>query len=312
MSIVEVFNLRKSYGKSLALDDVSLSINKGDIYGILGPNGSGKSTFINILSGLLRFDEGSCKIFNKDIEKYRNIIRRDISVVTQEYSLYNDLKAIENVALFARLSGIRDKNIKSRVNEALEKVNLINNYNNYPDEFSGGMKRRLNIACAIVNNPKLLIMDEPTASLDPISREFIIKTIKEINLAGTTILYTSHYLEEVERLCDKLTILNRGRILITDTTKNIIDKYKNRNVIIATLSNVPNNFKNNIKEILFLSDDYTISRCGQNLFELRIFCDNTSIVLQRLIKSVESYKIYIKDIDIRESSLEEVFFKLVK
>ncbi|SCK03010.1 Daunorubicin/doxorubicin resistance ATP-binding protein DrrA [uncultured Clostridium sp.] len=312
MSIVNVLNLKKQYGENLALDDVTLSINEGDIYGILGPNGSGKSTFINILSGLLSFDDGVCRIFNKDIKKYKTIIRREISVVTQEYSIYNDLKAIENVELFARLSGLKNNNIKNKVNEALERVNLTNNSNNYPNTFSGGMKRRLNIACAIVNNPKLLIMDEPTASLDPISREFIIKTIKEINLTGTTILYTSHYLDEVERICNKLTILNRGKILITDKTKKVIDKYKNRNVIIAYLNNVPNNFIRKIKEILILRDEYTITKYDMNLFELKIFCDNTGVILQRLIKATETYKIYIKDIDIRESSLEEVFFKLVK
>ena len=312
MNIVEVLNIKKSYGKNLILDNITLNIREGDIYGILGPNGSGKSTFINILSGLLKYDIGSCKIFNKDIRKYKTIIRKEMSVVMQEYSLYNDLKAIENIELFARLSGVRNKDIKNRAYEALEKVNLIDYCDDYPNTFSGGMKRRLNIACALVNNPKLLIMDEPTASLDPISREFILKTIKDINLYGTTILYTSHYLDEVERICNRLTIFNEGKILITDTTPKIIERYKNGNIIIVYLSNVSNTFIKNIKEILILRDNYTISQKDDNLFELKIFCDNKSIILQRLIKAMNLYNFYIKDISIRGSTLDEVFLKLIK
>lgn len=313
MNIVEVNDIKKNYGDKVALNGININIDEGIIYGILGPNGSGKSTLINIISGLVKFNSGSCRVFNKDIKKYKKEIQKNISVVTQEYSLYDDLKAKENVELFARLSGIRGNLAKSRVEESLNQVNLLESADKYPSSFSGGMKRRLNIACALVNKPKLLIMDEPTASLDPISRDYIINTIENIKKEGTSIIYTSHYLEEIEKICEKITIINNGNIVITDYTRNIIERYKNRNVIVIYLGKVYKDFEKTINTNMILKDDFTFEKDDLSQFYiLKIFCNNTSVVLQRALTYLNRNNIYIKDIFIRESTLEEVFFKLIK
>ena len=314
MNVVEIRNLVKKYNDVTALKNVSLSVEEGIIYGLIGPNGSGKSTLINIISGLLSFDNGVCTILGRDINKNKRYIKNNIGVVPQEYSFYDDLKVKENMELFGRLYGLNKKSVNIRSDDILYKLGLIKDKNKYPSSFSGGMKRRVNIACSLIHNPKILIMDEPTAGLDPISRDYVLDVVKKINKEGCTVIYTSHYMEEVEDICRKAAILNKGVLLAEGDIKEIKALVSNRNSINISIMNINdeiirkiNNIKHNI--IFFGDVDFNLDINKKNIF---IQCNNPSLVLEKLLIFCRENKIFIKDINITKSTLEETFLRLVK
>lgn len=201
MNVLEIKNLTKKFGDFIAVDNMSLKIQEGEIFGFLGANGAGKSTTINMISGLLRSNEGVINILGKNAEKHSRFAKMNIGIVPQDLAIYEDLTAYENVRFFAGLYGLRGAELDARVKEALEFVGLSDKHKGYPKNFSGGMKRRLNIACAIAHRPKLIIMDEPTVGIDPQSRNYILTSVRKLNEMGSTIIYTSHYMEEVEEIC---------------------------------------------------------------------------------------------------------------
>ena len=211
--ILEINNLIKRYNDFLAVDNLSLSIKEGKILGLLGPNGAGKTTIINCIIGLNKIDSGNIKIFGKDLKQNEINIKKDIGIVTQNISLYYDLNAYDNLMYFGGIYGLRSKRLKEAVEDALNFTGLWEEKDKFPSKFSGGMLRRLNIACGIVHKPKLIIMDEPTASIDPQSRSHILDGVEKLNKEGATIIYTSHYMEEIERICTDIAILDHGRII---------------------------------------------------------------------------------------------------
>lgn len=312
MNIIEVKNLKKTYANNIALNKISLSITKGEIFGLLGPNGSGKSTLINILSGILAFDEGSCKILNYEItnSKYKKIIQQQLGMVPQDYCLYERLKVKENVDFYGRLYGIPSNEINYRTKNALKRVGLWELKNSFPTTLSGGMKRRLNIACSIVHEPKLIIMDEPTASLDPQSRDYILNTVKELNKIGCTIIYTSHYLEEIEFLCSRASILNKGKIIATGTGTELKKFLPNSSHIKITLK------KPSPKLLAHISSSslnpinlYNGSINNNNVIDIN--CDSPAIVLDKLLPYLKAKGLIIEDIEIKNVSLDEVFLRLI-
>ncbi|URZ17420.1 ABC transporter ATP-binding protein [Clostridium felsineum] len=224
--ILKVSGLEKEYGERRAVKGISFMIEEGDILGFLGPNGAGKSTSINIISTVIDCDGGSIFFLEKDINKNKNSFKANLGVVPQEIAVFSDLTAYDNVKFFCSLYGIKGRKLKENVEEALEFVGLLKRKNDFPSKFSGGMKRRLNIACAIAHKPKLLIMDEPTVGIDPQSRNNILETVKKLNKMGTTIIYTSHYMEEVESVCNKIIIMNEGEIIEDGTKEAVKEKYK--------------------------------------------------------------------------------------
>ncbi|WP_144560966.1 ABC transporter ATP-binding protein, partial [Bacillus paralicheniformis] len=201
MNVLEIHHLTKKFGDFVAVDNISLSIEEGEIFGLLGANGAGKSTTIHMISSLLRCNEGEILILGKNIAKHRKFAKMNIGIVPQDLAIYEDLTAYENVKFFAGLYGLRGAQLRNRVEEALQFVGLSDKHKSFPKNFSGGMKRRLNIACAIAHRPKLIIMDEPTVGIDPHSRNYILESVKKLNAMGCTIIYTSHYMEEVEEIC---------------------------------------------------------------------------------------------------------------
>ena len=215
--VLEIKNIVKRYNDVLAVDNVSLSIREGEIYGLLGPNGAGKSTTINTILGLTKIDSGSISVFGKDFGSNEMEIKKEIGIVPQDIAVFEDLSAYENVVFFGKLYGLKGSLLTERAKEALEFTGIWEKRESYPKKFSGGMKRRLNIACAIVHQPKLIIMDEPTVGIDPQSRNHILESVKELNRKGSTIIYTSHYMEEVEELCTYITIMDNGRIIAGGT-----------------------------------------------------------------------------------------------
>jgi ABC-2 type transport system ATP-binding protein len=221
MKIINIDKLTKKFKDLVAVDNLSLSIFEGEIYGLLGPNGAGKSTTINIISGLLSKDEGSIEIFEKDMTKFSNEIKKHIGIVPQELAIYEDLTAYENVSFFASLYGLRGQELKQSVMQALGFVGLTEKAKEFPKQFSGGMKRRLNIACAIAHRPKLIIMDEPTVGIDPQSRNHILHSVKQLNSMGCTVIYTSHYMEEVEEICSRIGIIDHGKLIAEGTKEEL-------------------------------------------------------------------------------------------
>ncbi|SHJ15739.1 ABC-2 type transport system ATP-binding protein [Clostridium cavendishii DSM 21758] len=225
--LVQINNLVKEYKDFKAVDLDVLEIKEGEVFGFLGPNGAGKTTTISILSGLYTKFNGSVSIFNKDIRKYSFDIKKDMGVVPQDLALLEDLTAEENVTFFAKLYGLKGAKLKEAVKETLEFVGLWDRRKDFPNKFSGGMKRRLNIACAIVHKPRLIIFDEPTVGIDPQSRNNILDTIKELNKQGSTIIYTSHYMEEVEAICTDICIMDHGKVIAKgskDEVKALVPK----------------------------------------------------------------------------------------
>ena len=226
-TLLKVANLTKKYDNKPVVDTISLNIKEGEIFGLLGPNGAGKSTTMNMICSLLKPTAGTVTLLEKDVWKNGKKTKPLIGYIPQELAIHGNLKAWENVELFTALYGIKGAQLKDAVDESLDFVGLSERRNSFARTFSGGMKRRLNIACALGHKPKLLIFDEPTVGIDTQSRNFIMEKIKEINAAGTTVIYTSHYMEEVETLCSRIAIMDNGKIIACGTKeelKNMVRK----------------------------------------------------------------------------------------
>ncbi|AGU72236.1 ABC transporter ATP-binding protein [Streptococcus constellatus subsp. pharyngis] len=226
MSLVELTDVTKVYsGGKTAVDHVSFSLEKKGIYGLLGPNGAGKSSLINLILGLTPTTSGKISLFGQSIKAIKKVSSK-IGYVPQDIAIYPDLTAYENVELFGSLYGLKGATLKEKVLESLEFVGLTDQAKNFPRQFSGGMKRRLNIACALVHSPQLIIFDEPTVGIDPQSRNHILESIRLLNDRGTTVIYTTHYMEEVEALCDYIYIMDHGKVIEEGSVGDLEKRYE--------------------------------------------------------------------------------------
>jgi ABC-2 type transport system ATP-binding protein len=212
----------KRFGSTLALDHVDFEIGKGEILGLLGPNGAGKTTAIRALCGLIGADSGAVEVFGTPQRPGLMDIKRRIGLVTQEITIFEDLSARENLQFFGGLYGLRGQGLKDRIAETLEFVGLTENADKRAKKYSGGMKRRLNVACALTHRPELLIMDEPTVGIDPQSRNHILEQVQALRDRGTTILYTSHYMEEVQAIASRVAIMDQGHIIAAGTVDELV------------------------------------------------------------------------------------------
>lgn len=219
--VIECKGLTKTYKDVKALKGLDMSIPKGIIYGLLGPNGAGKSTFINIVAGLVKADSGSLVISGRKLPDGYSQVKRMMGFVPQDLAIYEDLTAYENIAFFASLYGIKGKEKREKVEKALEFVSLTDRRKDRAKTYSGGMKRRLNLACGICHEPDILFLDEPTVGIDPQSRNHIMESIKKLNESGMTVIYTTHYMEEAETLCDKIGIIDHGEIIAEGTLETL-------------------------------------------------------------------------------------------
>ena len=220
-NVIEVKHLSKSYKSHKAVDDLSFEVKEGEILGLLGPNGSGKTTTMNCILALLKYNEGEIKIFGKEMSPSAYDIKSKIGVVFQDVAVFDELTVYGNIDYFCGLY-IQDKTVRAEyVEDALKLVGLTENKNQYPKQLSGGLLRRLNIACGIAHKPKLIFLDEPTVAVDPQSRNNILEGIKKLRDSGATIIYTTHYMEEVEILCDCVIILDKGKIIASGTNDEL-------------------------------------------------------------------------------------------
>jgi len=222
---IKIQSLTKSYGKQSVLENLNLHIKEGEIFGLLGSNGAGKTTLISILNYLESKESGDITILEKEYDTNKAYIQSNSSYIPQSYAFYPELTAYENLEFFAALYKVQSQEIKEKIQEALKMTALEKYKNTKAKEFSGGLKRRLNIAIGLLNNPKILYLDEPTVGIDPQSRKYILDIIKDINKTqNTTIVYTSHYMDEIEYLCDEIAILDEKHIVKKDTKQNLLDE----------------------------------------------------------------------------------------
>lgn len=222
--IIEVKGLVKRYGTLTALDHLDLEIREGEIFGLLGPNGSGKTTAINCILSLLQFESGNIKVFDREMTPDAYDLKRDIGVVMQNVAVFDELTVQDNIDYFCGLYILDKVKRRQLVDEAIDFVGLNDFRKFYPKKLSGGLLRRLNIACGIAHKPRLIILDEPTVAVDPQSRNNILEGIKRLNQNGATVLYTSHYMEEVEQICSRITILDKGKVIAMGTKEELKDK----------------------------------------------------------------------------------------
>jgi ABC-2 type transport system ATP-binding protein len=223
-AILEVVSLSKHYGATTALDGVSLRVEEGDIFGLLGPNGAGKTTLLSIVSGLLEPTVGEVRLLGRPFTRRDRALRRAVGIVPQELAIYGELTARENLLFFGALYGLRGNELRHRAAEVLAAVGLTDRGDDRADTFSGGMKRRLNLGAALVHRPRLLLLDEPTTGVDPQSRHHIFEGVRRLNAEGVTVVYTSHYMEEVQALCRRVGIIDRGRLIASDTLENLLQR----------------------------------------------------------------------------------------
>ncbi len=248
-TIVKIENLVKRYKELVALDHFNLEIKEGEIFGLLGPNGSGKTTTINCLLSLLSFDKGHIEIFNEEMRPDSYDLKKQIGVVMQNVAVFEELTVYDNIDYFCGLY-ISDKETRKKyVQDAIDFVGLNDFVKFYPKKLSGGLLRRLNIACGIAHKPKLIILDEPTVAVDPQSRNNILEGIVKLNKAGATVIYTSHYMEEVEQICSRIAIMDHGRNVALGTTDELKQMIKKRETIAIEVSNLDKEHLENIKAI---------------------------------------------------------------
>ena len=305
MSIVELKNVTKRYNDKLVVDNLSFSIKEGEIFGLLGPNGAGKSTTISIIVGLIKNDGGEIIINGYSINSNPSLAKKSIGLVPQDIALYKNLSAVDNLRFWGTLYGLQGKELKNRIDEALEVTGLADRKKEKINNFSGGMKRRINIASAIMHHPKILIMDEPTVGIDPQSRNHILEFTKDLNKKyNTTIIYTSHYMEEVESLCNKLVILDEGKLVASGTKEEIKRIVSNE----ETLSLTVTNFNPDILLKLKHNDNINNSFFKNNILSISV--KNCELALPFIIDVLVSNKIKIQNISIDTPSLETVFLKL--
>ena len=220
--LLHVRDVRKHYGRFAALDGVTFDVQPGELFGLLGPNGAGKTTLMGILAGLSGASGGEVRLFGEPFTPADRTARRKIGLATQDLAVYPDLSARENLTFFGKLYGLGGADLNARVDEMLAAVGLSDRAKQRVGTFSGGMKRRLNLAVALVHRPQLLLLDEPTTGVDPQSRNHIFEQVRAQNAAGLTVIYTSHYMEEVQSLCPRIAILDRGKVLACDTLPNLL------------------------------------------------------------------------------------------
>ncbi len=302
--LIEIKDLVKRYKDNCAVDGVTFGIEEGEIFGLLGPNGAGKSTTLNSLIGLIQCDGGSIEIFGKKFTGAEREIRREIGYVPQDLAFFEELSAVDNVTYWGKLYGLRGKELKDAVKEALERTGLWDRRKEQAKKYSGGMKRRLNIACAIVHHPKILLMDEPTVGVDPQSRNSILESIRELNQAGTTVIYTSHYMEEIEAICTQVAIMDFGKIIASGTVEELIASA-------ASTTRMTLHFKEITKSLVeFLRKMQSVVSCERRDEGIDLTLQQGSWSFSSLVSQLSESGYEIIGAEIEKPSLEAVFLQL--
>jgi ABC-2 type transport system ATP-binding protein len=321
--IVTVTDLVKRFGDHAAVDGVSFDIREDEIFGLLGPNGAGKTTTISMISCLLQPTSGTVFVDGASVTGEPRKVKCALGVVPQEIALYPTLTATENLMFWGRMYGLGGKLLEERVSEALETAGLADRAKERIETYSGGMKRRINIAAGIMHHPRVLLMDEPTVGIDPQSRNHILETVKELNRRGMTVLYTSHYMEEVELLCDRVGIVDHGRLIALGTIDELKRLVGDENVISARLADLPEGALDAIRA-LPLVDSVSAAAAGKPQaaegetaetpdsegVTIEVLSKDSGTVIADVVSALGASGARILAVDVREPNLESVFLHL--
>ena len=302
--VIEVEQLRKTYGDLTAVNDISFTAHPGEIFGLLGPNGAGKTTTISCISGLLTPTAGHVRILGHDVVREGTAARRVLGVVPQEISLYEDLSAIENLNYWGGAQGMRNPRLRDRVANVLEITGLQDRAREPVKQFSGGMRRRLNFACGIVHQPKVLLLDEPTVGVDPQSRVRLLDLVRAQAQSGTTVLYTTHYMEEAETLCDRLAIVDHGRVIAAGTLAELRSLVSERDLLRLSGVFQPDAARAAIEHL----DRIEILQADEGLLILAL--PEASRRLPAIFSSLAAAGADVRGTTLTQPSLESLFIKL--
>ena len=300
--MISVSNLSKRYDTVQALKGISFDIKQGEFFGLLGPNGAGKTTTISIMSTILKPDEGSVEIAGYDLKRNPIECKKIIGVVPQEIALYNELSAYKNLIFWGGLYKIPSSELKLRINETLELFGLLDRKNDKVKTYSGGMKRRINIASALLHKPKILFLDEPTVGIDPQSRNLIFEVIKKLHLEGMTIVYSTHYMEEAERLCDRIGIIDDGRIIAQGTFDELKSSNNMKETIVISFVDLTNELFDKIA-----SAWKDLKRIENSI---HFYSSNVKNDLSKVILKCSEIGLDILQINIQKINLETIFLSL--
>ena len=302
--LLNVDGLTKSYGQRRAVDGVSFQVHAGQTVGLIGPNGAGKSTTVSMICGLLRADSGEVLIDGQRVGQGNSAVKQKIGLVPQDLAIYEELSARENLKLFGALYGLKGAKLKTRCDEVLALVNLEDRAADKPSTFSGGMKRRLNIAAGLLHDPQLLILDEPTVGVDPQSRNAIFDSLEVLKRQGRTLIYTSHYMEEVEQICTRIAIIDHGRVLASGTTEELKKMIKTGETI--TIEAVALT-KNNLADIRSLSHVFDLSYQDQTMI---LRCSGAKHNLIRVLNYLQEQDIPFGRVFSELPTLNDVFLEI--
>lgn len=303
-TVVKIQDLVKRYGDLIALDHFSLEIKEGEVFGLLGPNGSGKTTTINCLLSLLSYDKGSIEIFGREMTPVSYDIKKDIGIIMQNVAVFDELTVYENIDYFCGLY-IKDKEKRKKcIDEAVKFVGLEDFVKFYPKKLSGGLLRRLNIACGIAHKPKLIILDEPTVAVDPQSRNRILEGIQELNRNGATIIYTSHYMEEVEQICTRIAIMDKGKKVAEGTKDELKRMIKNTETITIEILELPDNVLSEISGLAHVYDtNYSDGK-------LSVYCSGGKHNLLRILDILQKNELGFGRVYTELPTLNDVFLEI--
>jgi ABC-2 type transport system ATP-binding protein len=303
--LLVVRGLHKSFGDRSAVSDVSFEISAGQAYGLLGPNGAGKTTTIRMICGLLTADGGEMLVQGRRVDTEPLLTKATIGFVPHEIALYPDISAFENLRFWGRLQGLSGKTLVSRAEEALDFVGLADRAHDKVSQFSGGMQRRLNLAVALVHQPKLLVLDEPTVGVDPQSRTAILDRLAELRSGGVAILYTTHYMDEVERFCDVVGIIDHGKLIAEGTRRELMDMIGggNHRIIVQAEGNLGALAR-------AVHDVPGVDEVRASLEGLNVTTDDGAAALAGIVEAARVSNVTITSIEVNEPDLEHVFLHL--
>ncbi|HAG15235.1 MAG TPA: export ABC transporter ATP-binding protein [Bacteroidales bacterium] len=309
--MIDVRNISKSYGEIKALKSLSLHIKKGEFYSLLGPNGAGKTTCINLMGGLMLPDSGEIFLDGTDIKTIKKQTKAKIGIVPQEIALYNDLSARENLLFWAKIHRISAHGLNEKIDAILNFMDLADRSNQAISSFSGGMKRRINIAAALVHNPDILFFDEPTVGIDPQSRAFIYSIFKALKDEGKTILYTSHYLEEVEKLSDRIGIIDHGEMLMEGSFEELKKKSGLKESISIRFANIEDKLMQLLKNTPLIQSSLALGGSFSNE-KCEFIGNKRSEDLSQIVRLFADHAVLIHQIDIQPVDLEQVYLCLTR
>ena len=303
-SVLAVSQLGKRFGDRVAVDDVSFEVAPGETYGLLGPNGAGKTTTIRLVCGLLRADAGEVRVAGTPVGATSTAAKRSIGYVPQEIALYPDLTARENLRFFGRLYGLRGTALNRRVGEVLELIALSDRATERVESFSGGMKRRLNIGAGLLHEPKLLVLDEPTVGVDPQSRHAVMESVRSFGASGMAVLYTTHYMEEAERLCDRVGIIDHGRLVAEGTRRELVAELGERDRITLAAAGDLGVLAKRLRGLA------GVDRADVKDGEVQLLAADGRRLLPGVLEAAERSGLSLRSVEVDEPDLEAVFLHL--